>query len=195
MDKTPFNVAQIENMNVEEIFSEILARQIRALMFHEQWAIIFDFLNLNGFRTMQEYHYVCENKMMRDIQKWYIGNHDKLIPEKKISPPYEIPDDWYTAKREDATPKNVSQFTERVCTSHMEWETETLEFLNAYAKRLHDLSKFNDLMFVQNMIKDVAYELKKAKTLWLALNSVEWNVVYIQEIQENFDKKYKKKMK
>lgn len=195
MERTPFNIDQIQNMTQAEIFSEILARQIKALMYHEQWAIMFDFLNLNGFRCLQEWRYICESETMRNIQKHYIGNHDRLIPEKKINAVYEIPDDWYTAKREDANPNNISQFTERICQAHMEWETETLEFLNAYSKRLLELSEMNDFTFVQNMIKDVAYELKQAKTLWLALGSTDWNVVYIQEIQNDFCKKYKKKMK
>jgi hypothetical protein len=195
MQKEKINMQEISEMSCEEIYSCMLARQIKAIMFHEQMTILFDFLNLHGFKRMHEYQYFCENKEMRGIQRYFINHHNKLIPEKEIENPNLIPADWYKYSRDEVTSTIKKQYIEKCFKDYVDWESETKTYLEAYAKALMNQDKIADFNFINKMICDVDKELKRTMRMYIKLKSVNYDLVYVEEIQPELHKKYKNKMK
>ena len=63
--------------NVESIFSEINARMIAALMFHDQMSDYFDFLGMKGYKRLHEYQYFSESLERKKLNQYYINHHNK----------------------------------------------------------------------------------------------------------------------
>lgn len=185
----------IENMNSAEIFSAILSQQKKAVAFHEQLWIVYNFMNLHGFKRWHEYQTVTESEMARKIYRHYIKSHDRLIKPLPVENLDEIPNDWYNAERGEVTSAIIAQYTKRGLQAHIMWETESLENLEAYAKRLSDLGEINDYKFVSHMICDVSKELEKAKRVYYKISATGFDVVFIEEMQDEIHDKYKELLK
>ena len=91
--------SKMEVETAEDIFSEINARQIAALMFHRQMSDYFDFLSLHGYKRMHEYQYFAESKANREISRYYINHHGRLLDDKFEGEVKVIPAAWMTANR------------------------------------------------------------------------------------------------
>ena len=185
----------INNMTCAEIFSELLSQQKEAVSFHEQMSVVFDFMNLHGFKRWHEYQSVAESKIMRKIYRHYIKCHDKLIKPISTESIEEIPKDWYNANRGEVTSAIISQYTKRGLQAHIEWETDSLNNLNSFAKRLFELGEIDDYKFVARLICDVSKELEKVKRVYYKASATGFDVVYIEEIQNKIHDKYKEKLK
>lgn len=93
MAKMKLSVEEYAPKDVKEVFTDINARQITALMFHDEMADLFDFLGLRGFKRMHEYQYFAESAEHRAIKRYYINHHGSLIPEEDLEPVEIIPYD------------------------------------------------------------------------------------------------------
>ena len=181
--------------NSSEIFSALLARQRRALLFHDQWCVIFNFLNLHGFKRLHQYRYLTESKEMLKIQRYYIKQHDRLIKPITVEAVSEIPNDWYGAERSEVTANIIAQHTKRVFQSHIQWESDTLALLRKSARELMEQGEVADYEFVSDMICDVSKELEYAKRLYYKIGASGFDVIFLEEIQDEIHDKFKEKMK
>jgi hypothetical protein len=182
-------------MNCDEIFTAIIDRQIEALMFHDQMADYFDFMNLHGFKRMHEYQYCTESVEYRKTKRYFINHHSKLISDSGVKAKNYIPADWFNHRREDVSGKLMRQKTEEAFSLYREWEAETLRLYQEYAKMLLDMGHVSDFEKVSCLACDVSCELKKLDRLKLKLSDIDYDGVYIEEIQDELHTKYKKKMK
>ena len=181
--------------NNSEIFSALLARQKRALLFHDQWCVIFNFLNLHGFKRIHQYQYLTESKEMLKIQRYYIKQHDKLIKPVPVEPVNEIPNDWYNAERDEVSANIMAQHTKRVFQAHIQWESDTLALLRKSAHELMEQGEIADYEFVASMIDDVSEELEYAKRLYYKIAVSGFDIIFIEEIQDEIHDKYKRRMR
>ena len=184
----------IENMDCAEIFSALLSQQKKAVSFHEQLCVVFNFLNLHGFKRWHEYQNVTESETMRKIYRHYIKHHDRLIKPLPLEGMDEIPNDWYNAERSEVTSAIVAQYTKRGLQAHIQWETDSLENLQAFAKRLLALGEIDDYSFVARMICDVSKELEKVKRVYYKISATGFDVVFIEEMQDEIHDKYKERL-
>ena len=52
-------------MTIEEIFNKIAAHMIEGIMYHDEFAKVYDFLGLWGYARCQDYHHLEEEQSYR----------------------------------------------------------------------------------------------------------------------------------
>lgn len=190
-----YNGKQVKDMNCREIFQFINARQIAALMFHDQMADTYDFLGLNGFKRLHEYQYFAESAEHRGLKRYFINHHNKLLESAKIPTKKVIPEDWTKYDRFDVTAQIRKQHIEKSFEMYENWESDTKEIYEYCAKCLFDLGRIADFEKVKELICDVDMELKCLDRLLIELKSVDFNNVYMETIQSELHERYDKKTK
>lgn len=187
--------ATYEPKDCKDIYCTVNARQIAALMFHDQMADLFDFLGLQGFKRMHEYQYLVESTEHRTLKRYYLNHHGKLLPESDVSNPDVIPDDWLQYNRMDVTPQVRKQAVQKAMEQYREWETETKGLYSRCASALVSWGKTADFNKLNELVRDVDMELKLLERLCLELNLVDYEASYVLIIQGRLHEEYKEKTK
>lgn len=187
--------SDVSTMSCHDIFREINDRMIVAIMFHDQMADMYDFLGLNGFKRMHEFQFLSESVERRGLKRYYINHHNKLLIGGNVSDPDVIPDEWVKYKRQEVSPQVRKQAVEKSFEMYREWEHETKECYEKYAKALTDMGHMADAGKVGSLVCDVDMELKCIDRLMLCLKSVSYNEVYIATVQEEIHEKYDRQTK
>lgn len=182
------------NMTAKDIFAEINKRQIVGMMFHRELAVMFSFLGLQGFKRLQEYRYKEESCENMKLQYYHIDYCNYLIPELNIDYTSIIPKDWYNADRLDVSVNIKKSYTNRAFVDWQEWEYDTKSTLEQYYKMLIQMGNVSDAEYVACMIKDVSKELKKLERYIEDMKLVDYDPIYLAEIQKKIHDDYKKKM-
>ena len=180
--------------SVESIFSEINARMIAALMFHDQMADYFDFLGMKGYKRLHEYQYFAESLERKKINQYYINHHNKLIPDIYTGLVAMIPENWQTANRISVGKSTKQKGIEDGFNQYHEWEIETKSLYEHYASKLREMGSVADAIMVEKLVEDVDNELKKLERIIVDLISSGYDMVYITESQQAIHDKYKTKM-
>lgn len=191
----PINLSAYEPKDCTEVYKIVNARQITALMFHDDMADLFDFLGLRGFKRIHEYQYLVESAEHRALKRYYINHHGKLLPDSGLTPVSVIPADWIQYNRMDVTASVRKQYTQRAMEQYLEWETETKALYSKMAAYLMDWQKVADFDKINCLIQDVDTELKYLERLCLELKSVDYDPAYISMLQDKYHEKYKEKCK
>ena len=180
--------------SVESIFSEINARMIAALMFHDQMSDYFDFLGMKGYKRLHEYQYFAESMERKKINQYYINHHNKLIPNTYSGQVAVIPENWQTANRISVGKSTKQKGIEDGFNQYHEWESETKGLYEHYSSRLREMGAVADAIMVEKLVEDVDNELKKLERIIVDLISSGYDMVYITESQQGIHDKYKAKM-
>lgn len=178
----------------ESIFSEINARMIAALMFHDQMSDYFDFLGMKGYKRLHEYQYFSESMERKKINQYYINHHNKLIPNTYSGQVSMIPENWQTANRISVGKSTKQKGIEDGFNQYHEWESETKGLYEHYSSRLREMGAVADAIMVEKLVEDVDNELKKLEKIIVDLISSGYDMVYITESQQRIHDKYKAKM-
>lgn len=182
-------------MTIEEIFSRLSAHSIRGMMIHEQMANYYDFLGLHGFKRCHDYHYLDETLQHRKIQKFYINRYSKLVPDSKVDSSSVIPEAWYKTTRQAVDKITKRNAVESGFREWIDWERETGTIL---AEMCIEAEQQGDIVageFLRDLIRDNAKELKKAERMHIKLESTDYDMTFIAEIQNELHEKYKAKIK
>lgn len=180
--------------SVEAIFSEINARMIAALMFHEQMSDYFDFLGMNGYKRLHEYQYFAESLERKKLNQYYINNHNKLIPDTYSGQVSIIPENWQSANRISVGKSTKQKGIEDGFNQYREWESETKNLYEHYSSRLREMGAVADAIMVETLVEDVDKELKKLERIIIDLISSGYDMIYITESQQCLHDTYKKKL-
>lgn len=180
--------------SVESIFSEINARMIAALMFHDQMSDYFDFLGMKGYKRLHEYQYFAESMERKKINQYYINHHNKLMPNTYSGQVAMIPENWQTANRISVGKSTKQKGIEDGFNQYHEWESETKGLYEHYSSRLREMGAVADAIMVEKLVEDVDNELKKLERIIVDLISSGYDMVYIAESQQGIHDKYKAKM-
>ena len=180
--------------SAESIFSEINARMIAALMFHDQMSDYFDFLGMNGYKKLHEYQYFSESLERKKLNQYYINHHSKLIPDTYSGQISMIPENWQSANRISGGKSTKQKGIEDGFNQYHEWESETKNLYEHYSSRLREMSAVADAIVVEKLVEDVDKELKKLERIIIDLISSGYDMVYITESQQCLHDAYKKKL-
>lgn len=187
-------------MTIQEIFQSINAKQIEGMMFHTQMTDAFDFLGLRGFHKWQKHQLIDETKEMLKISHKYLSLEHKLLPlsgEKikvDISP---IPEKWYEKKTSDIDKNSISEAVKALLNKYVDWEKGVKEKYTACAKELmsleyeDDLEKYDFYVIVRELAADVRQELECVRELQAELEAIDYDSLYIKQIQERYCVEYK----
>lgn len=185
----------VENLSCLELYSHVNSRMITALMFHDQMADLYDFLNLHGFKRLHEYQHLSESIERRKLKRYVLNHHNKLLMDENIENPKIIPVEWFEYKRFDVTPQVRAQSVRKSFQKYKEWEHETKEEYSCVCKKLIDMGHMADYEFMSKILGDVDKELKMLERVYLKLESCDYDIAYILTIQDELHKKYKEKTK
>lgn len=181
-------------MTVEEIFESIAAHMVDGLMFHSDMVSYFHFLGFYGYKECQDYHYIEESKNHMDLCEYYMDRYDRLIPQKiNFSSP--IPQKWYQYSKDEVDKSTRKAAIMNGFSKWVEWETDTLKFLEKMYGALLDLDEYASARFIGHYIDDVTEELNGAKRKYLELKSIDFDMTVIIEEQDQMVEEYKKKKK
>ena len=168
---------------MDKIFSRLSSHMIRGLMMHNDFAIMFDFLNLRGYRKEQERHYFEESFNYRCLNNFYLEHYNKLIVEDKVDNPKLIPSLWFKYTRMDVDASEKRNAIRDIYKEWVNWETKTKELYESCYKELYDLGEVAAAMYVARLIEDVSEELAGAQAKFLDLEAHGYDMVTIIDEQ------------
>lgn len=178
---------------IDEIYAEINARMIAALMFHSQMADYFDFLGLRGYKRLHEYQYVAEGKERRELNRYYINHHNRMIPDRYEGSVQMIPEGWKNANRISVGKSTKQKAVEDGFNEYRKWESDTKALYEKYAVTLRDGGHIADALRVEMLVDDVDGELKHLERMLIDLISAGYDMVYIVERQDAIHDRYERK--
>ncbi|SCI94668.1 Uncharacterised protein [uncultured Clostridium sp.] len=187
--------SKMDVKSVDDVFAEINARQIAALMMHDQMADYFDFLGLSGYKRLHLYQYFAESKERRDVAHYYINHHGKLIPDRFEGNVQMIPESWRSANRMSVGKSTKQKAVEDGFSVYLGWEQATKDVYQKYATALREQGYVADAIFVDRLVEDVDNELERLERIITDLITSGYDPVYILESQKELHDKYKKKMR
>lgn len=187
--------SKMDVKSVDDVFAEINARQIAALMMHDQMADYFDFLGLSGYKRLHLYQYFTESKERRDVVHYYINHHGKLIPDRFEGNVQMIPESWRSANRMSVGKSTKQKAVEDGFSVYLGWEQATKDVYQKYATALREQGYVADAIFVDRLVEDVDNELERLERIITDLITSGYDPVYILESQKELHDKYKKKMR
>lgn len=187
--------SKMDVKSVEDVFSEINARQIAAIMMHDQMADYFDFLGLSGYKRLHLYQYFAESKERRGVAHYYINHHGKLIPDRFEGNIQMIPESWRSANRMSVEKSTKQKAVEDGFSVYLGWEQATKDVYQKYATALREQGYVADAIFVDRLVEDVDNELERLERIITDLITSGYDPVYILESQKELHDKYKKKMR
>lgn len=187
--------SKMDVKSVDDVFAEINARQIAALMMHDQMADYFDFLGLSGYKRLHLYQYFAESKERRDVAHYYINHHGKLIPDRFEGNVQMIPESWRSANRMSVGKSTKQKAVEDGFSVYLGWEQATKDVYQKYATALREQGYVADAIFVDRLVEDVDNELERLERIITDLITSGYDPVYIVESQKELHEEYKKKMR
>ena len=187
--------SKMDVKSVDDVFAEINARQIAALMMHDQMADYFDFLGLSGYKRLHLYQYFAESKERRDVAHYYINHHGKLIPDRFEGNVQMIPESWRSANRMSVGKSTKQKAVEDGFSVYLGWEQATKDVYQKYATALREQGYVADAIFVDRLVEDVDNELERLERIITDLITSGYDPVYIVESKKELHDKYKKKMR
>ena len=182
-------------MTIEEIFSNILTHMAKGLLIHNQMASLYGFLNLCGYQKCQEYHYYEESRNDRNLQNFFLTHYNKMIHENTVEQPEVIPNNWYKFTKMEVDANNKRSAVKDIMKKWVEWEKETKTLLELSYKQLYELGEIDCAIKIASLIKDVSKELAGAQEMYINLESMGYDIVYIIDWQPDLYKQYCKKIK
>lgn len=179
----------------DEIFETIIEHLTKGVKFHDKMMDLYGFLGLHGFKKMHEYQYYGE-AMNRRKAKCYVLEHMNLLvrdtcDEEGLN---FIPQSWYGYTRHDITPDTKTQYIGPSFEGYKQWEEETKELLSYCSNELMYMGKMAEFNTVVEMIEDVEKELNHLEDLILKLKSVDYDMQYIMDMQDEICQEYEKKL-
>ena len=121
-------------MQVIDAFAKVSDHMIEGMMMHEQMADYYNFLGLEGFKRLHEYHFLCETISMRRIHRYFIDHCNQLLPVANTKHIDVIPVEWSNFTRQ-AVELGAVDYDMQVI---MPMQHELHE---KYRKKLHDVGK------------------------------------------------------
>ena len=182
-------------MTIEEIFSNISTHMAKGLLIHNQMASLYGFLNLKGYQKCHEYHYYEETHNYRHLQNLFLAYCNKMIHESLVEQPDIIPNNWYKFTKKEVDVNNKRSAIKDLMKKWVEWDKESKILLETSYKQLYELNEINCAIEIMYFIKDVSKELVNAQEIYIDLESMGYDIVYIIDIQPDLYKQYCNKIK
>lgn len=181
-------------MTLEQIYSELSAHKIKGLMIHDNLANYYDFLGLKGYKKCHEYHFLEETLSFRELNKYFINHHNKLIPDMDIEPSLVIPDSWYRVTRMDVDNATKKTAIKNGMNIWHNWEKETKLLYEKMYKELMDINEVASAIFIKKCICDVDKELKQVERYVLNKIGMDYDLTTIISEQQEIHCKYECKL-
>lgn len=178
-----------------EVFNEISKHMIKGIMFHEQMADYFDFLDLHGLKRWQEYRFFEESAELRGIHRYALNHCNRIINDGEVSTTRYIPNSWYNYTRFDVDNGTRKTSVKDAFEKWLNWEKETKTLYEKLFKKLTENSYIADASKVNQLIQGVDAELKHLTRKMIEYKAVDYDMSYIMCEQDEMHNMYENKLK
>lgn len=178
-----------------EVFNEVSKRIIQGIMFHEEMADYFDFLNLHGLKRWHETRYIEESCSLRGLHRYVVNHCNRLIDDGEVKANRYISSSWYNTNRLRVDTSARRQAVRDTFDTWYKWECETKEFYEKMFKTLTENSKIAEANKINELIKATDHELKIVARKMLEYKAVDYDMQYIMFQQEEMHAHYEEKLK
>lgn len=141
---------------------------------------------LENISVIQLSEVLCELDLMGALK-------NELIPEETVSAVQIVPAEWYTVTRTNVGIVTKKNYTAKGMAEYTEWETK--DVYQRYQSMLVAMGRTKDACIVGKLVCSVDEELKHLEKMVENLKFVDYDPIYIAEIQKEMHDKYKKMMK
>lgn len=172
---------------IKYIMKKLYDHQMDGIIFHSQMVDLYDFLHLKGFRKWQETMVKEEIECTAETQHHFIKRHHMLLPPyQKVYENNIIPNPWYEQSSMNISKEDIVKETKRSLHEYLNWEKGTLDMLAELSKKLIEHEAYSEYMDIREISEHVAGEIHYIECLMIELESVGYDVVYIQKLQNRF---------
>ena len=179
---------------MENIFAKLRARMLEGMVFHDEMAKYYSFLNLRGYMKCHEYHYAEETKGYRELSRYYMEHHHKLIPVLPMQRPDVIPSNWYGATQDKVDIGTKQSGIKSGIEKWVKWERDTKAIYQDAYLSLIEMGEPAAAEHVLGLIRDVDEELAHAERKHVTLESIGYDLITIVSKQDELYEKYKCKL-
>lgn len=166
-------------MELNEIFAKLKAHMLEGMVFHDEMARYYDFLNLPGYRECHKMHYESETEGYRRLCEYYTNHYNMLIPTAPMDRPDVIPQSWYEYKRTDVDAGTKSSAVKNADRRWVEWEKSTKDLYEDMCVELLNNGEIASSIFLMGYIADVDNEVKEACKNQITHETVGYDLSYI----------------
>lgn len=177
-----------------DVFAKVSDHLIDGMMMHEQMADYYNFLGLDGFKRLHEYHFLCETISMRRIHRYSIDHCNRLLPVANTKHIDVIPVERSNFTRQAVESETKSNAVETGMREWCKWEHETKEPYAKSAKDLYDAGEVAAAHMICELVRDVDDECEYADRLALSLSAVDYDMQVIVPMRHELHGKYRKKL-
>lgn len=181
-------------MVVEEIFAKIKNHMLEGMVFHDQMARYYDFLNLKGYKRCHEYHYFDETLGYRKLCRYFMNRYQMFIPYDDMDNPQVIPEGWYRYTRQEVDTGTKKTAVKSGIEKWVKWENETKQLYQDMYKELINIGEVAAARKIVGYLESADKELKCAERKHIDLESINYDLPSIILEQESVHEKYRHKM-
>jgi len=112
-------------MTVEEVFTKLVNHMREGVMTHGEMARAYDFIGLEGFARMHDYHQCEEKQGYLCLLHYYSCHSHKLLKIEEIPLPKIIPETWYKYSTTDVDNGTKKGAVKELMEKWVQWERAT----------------------------------------------------------------------
>jgi len=112
-------------MTVEEVFTKLVNHMREGVMTHGEMARAYDFIGLEGFARMHDYHQCEEKQGYLCLLHYYSCHYHKLLKIEEIPLPKIIPETWYKYSTTDVDNGTKKGAVKELMEKWVQWERAT----------------------------------------------------------------------
>lgn len=177
-------------MPAVDILTELKARSIEGVMFHDKMREYFLYLGLHGYAAMHSFHETEERLGAEKLTDYFMAQNGSLIPDKALTAPDVIPAQWYRMRRQDTDAQWRRRAIRDGMTAWRDWEKGTAVFLKDIIFRLASENETTYSRIAEQKLSDVESEIAGVEEIIFDLESIEYSLPIIIEKQPDIEKKY-----
>lgn len=139
------------------------------MMFHQQMADYYEFLNLCDYKKIHEERFIEESRSLRELHCYYISHYGKLIPQKRVDDPEAIPQSWQRYSMDEVGKSDREKFAVNGFEKWISWEKDTRDILKKCYKELENNGEYASSCMVLDRINDVEDEIVCARKMYMTI--------------------------
>lgn len=174
-----------------EVFNEISKRITKSIMFYEDLADYFDFLDLHGLKRWNEARFFEENTELRGIHRYVINHYNRLLEDGEIEHTKIIPSSWYGYTRMSVDPTTRKQAVKQAMEKWYEWDKDTKDLYQKMFKKLTENGEIAAADKVNELVKRIDQEVKVLCRKYIEYKALDYDMQYIMFQQDELHEHYK----
>lgn len=208
------------NQEIQQLYSDLIARMKQGVEMHEQLADYYGFLNLPGYQKCHEYQMLCELLTYRKAKDTYMREYNQLVQPSNMNMngmngmtnmannggntannsgngnySAVIPNQWYGHTRYEVDANTKRNAVRDGFKRWLDYEKDTKQYLTNMGQRLEKINEREAARKLDYLIDHVEKEIEGAEEKMMALENSGYDMNYILQQQDQLKAKYADKIR